>query len=255
MQSPMQAVPDSTTLTQFRPRREGPEAVIQDLVAERIPNLFCPRRYSWTAASVPLGAGIPDLVVVSYYPEVFALASVEQSDSQILAYLRAVGKASLDTIAAGMGTSTKKMRSRLSSLITVEAIKESSNLFFLSSLWRRILPEVITIEVKVSNWQRAIKQAARNRIFTHYSFVALPENIALRIRTESVFSKLGIGLISVSDTTAVVIKRPCRRNPTVWIYYYRLASLLARSGSNQCRTGSISKTLSKHFQTTVLSGN
>jgi hypothetical protein len=228
----MQAAPDSTILPQFRPRREGPEVVIQDVVAEQIPQLFRPRQYSWTAASVPLGAGIPDLVIVSYYPEVFALASVEMSDSQILAYLRAVGEARLDTIAAGMGTSTKKMRRCLSSLINVEAIQESSNLYFLSSLWRHILPEIITIEVKVSKWQRAIEQAARNRIFAHCSFVALPENIALRIRTDPVLRKLGIGLISVSDVTATVIKRPRRSSPSVWTYYYRLAFLLARSFSN-----------------------
>jgi hypothetical protein len=229
MPHPIQTIHDSNTLTQFRPRREGPEALIQDIVAEQIPELFCPRSPSWTAASVPLGAGIPDLVVVSYYPEVFALTSIELSDAQILAYLRTVGKARLDTIAKDMGISTKKMRSRLSSLMDIEAIEELSDIFFLSSLWRRILPEIITIEVKVSKWPRAIRQAARNRIFAHRSFVALPENIALRIRTEPVLGNLGIGLISVSDATATVIKRPCRRSPNVWTYYYRLASLLARS--------------------------
>lgn len=223
----MPAVPDSTTLTQFRPRRQGPEALIQDIVAGQIPELFCLSPHSWTAASVPLGAGIPDLVVVSYYPEVFALASVELPDAQILAYLRAVGKARLETIAERMGTSPKKLSCRLSSLVDAEAIETSSNTFSLSPLWRQILPEIITIEVKVSNWQRAIEQAARNRIFAHLSFVALPEKVAQRVRTEPLLGDLGIGLISVSeDAIATVIRKPRRRSPTVWTYYYRLASFL-----------------------------
>jgi hypothetical protein len=102
MISPISPVTDS--ITEFRPRRHGPESHMQDIVAAQIPELFCPRPNSWTAASVPLGADIPDLVVVSYYPEVFALANVELTNAQILAYLRAVGKARLETIAERMGS-------------------------------------------------------------------------------------------------------------------------------------------------------
>ena len=46
---------DPNPVTQFRPRRHGPEAMIQDIVAGQIPQLFCPSPHSWTAASVPLG--------------------------------------------------------------------------------------------------------------------------------------------------------------------------------------------------------
>ncbi len=224
---------DSSPITQFRPRRHGPEAIIQDIVADRIPELFAHRPYSWTASSVPLGAGVPDLVVVSYKPQVFALANIELADAQILAYLRAVGKARLETIALRIGTSPKKLSDRLDCLVEGSAIKASSNTFSLSEPWRQILPEIITIEVKVSNWQRAIEQAARNRIFAHLSFVALPDKTALRIRKEALVARLGIGLISVSDDGAAsVIRKPRRTRPTVWTYYYQLASLLARSRPN-----------------------
>jgi DNA-binding Lrp family transcriptional regulator len=223
-------ISDPISMPQFRARRHGPESLMQDIVAGQIPGLFCTSPNSWTAASVPLGAGVPDLVVVSYCPQVFALANAELTDAQILAYLRAVGKARLETIAERMGTSPKKLRNRLSCLVDAEAIEISSNSFSLSPLWRQILPEIITIEVKVSKWQKAIEQAARNRIFAHLSFVALPGAVAHRVRTEPRLRDLGIGLISVSeDTTATVIKRPRRRQPIVWTYYYRLASILARS--------------------------
>src|SRR5271165_7346214 len=152
----------------------------------RIPDLFSPTQNSWTAASLPLGAGVPDLVVVSYDPQVLALAHVDLTDAQILAYLRAVGKARLDTIAERMGTSPKKISGRLSSLVEAEAIATTANTFSLSPLWRQILPEIVSIEVKISKWQRAIEQAARNRIFAHRSFVALPQKVVERIRSEKV---------------------------------------------------------------------
>ena len=233
MACPMSPVADSIPVTQFRPRRHGPEAIIQDIVAGHIPELFCPSPQSWTAASVPLGVGIPDLVVVSYNPQVFALANIELTDAQILAYLRAVGKARLETIAQRMGTSPKKLGDRLTRLVEASAIETTSNTFSLSPPWRQILPEIITIEVKVSKWQRAIEQAARNRIFAHLSFVALPEKIAQRIRKQASLGDLGIGLISVSENgAAAVIRKPRRTHPTVWTYYYQLASLLARSRPN-----------------------
>lgn len=220
-------------VTQFRARREGPEAVIQDVIVDNIPQLLNPAKESWTAASLPLGAGIPDLVVVSYEPQVFALANVELEGAEILAYLRAVGKARLDTIAERMGGSTGILSRRLYNLVEAEAVVSSSNTFSLTPVWRRILPEIVTIEIKVANWQRAIEQAARNRIFAHMSFVALPEKVSRRVRTEPLFQKLGIGLISVAeDGIAVTVRKPRSRRPKVWTYYYQLASILARNRVN-----------------------
>lgn len=222
----------STTfsVTHFRPRREGPEVLIQDVVAGQIPELFGPGPDSWAAASVPLGAGMPDLVVVSYNPQVLALANIELSDTQILAYLRAVGKVRIETIAQKVRTPEKKLRPRLAYLVEASAVENWSDTFSLSPAWRQILPEIITIEVKVSKWQRAVEQAARNRIFAHLSFVALPAKIAKRVKAEALFGNLGIGLISVSDDSSVVVlRKPRRTRPTVWTYYYQLASILARS--------------------------
>jgi hypothetical protein len=220
-------------VTQFRARREGPEALMQDVVVDSIPALLSPTEHSWTASSLPLGAGIPDLVIVSYKPQVFMLAQVELQDAQILAYLRAVGKARLETIAERIGGTPGKLSCRLYNLVEAEAVVSSSDIFSLTPVWRQILPEIVTIEIKVANWQRAIEQAARNRIFAHMSFVALPEKVAQRIRAEPILRKLGIGLISVTDNgTAIAIRKPRRKPPTVWTYYYQLASILARSRVN-----------------------
>lgn len=94
------------------------------------------------------------------------------ADAQILAYLRAVGKARLDTIAHRVRQSPEKLSGRLYTLIEAEAVAASDNTFSLSPTWRQILPEIITIEIKVANWQRTVEQAARNRIFAHVSFLS-----------------------------------------------------------------------------------
>jgi hypothetical protein len=199
---------------------------------DQIPHMF--PAISWTGAFVPLGAGIPDLVVVSYRPQVFALARVDRLDAQILAYLRAVGRARLQTIAQRMGISTKRARCQVDGLINAEAVvAQPFDTFFLSPVWRHILREIITIEVKISNWQKAVEQASRNRVFAHRSFVAFPGDVAERIRTEPILRQLGLGLLAVSeDKTVTILRKARRRRPLVWAYYYQLATMLASSFEN-----------------------
>lgn len=187
----------------------------------------------WTAASLPLGAGVPDLVVACYHREVLALAHVDISYSEILAYLRVVGRARLGTIAERLRRPERAVRRRLEALVDARALSVSGDVFILPQLWRRILPEIVTIEVKVSDWQRAVEQAARNRIFAHRSYVALPQRTAQRVRTEPLFGRLGLGVIGVTDENTVeIIRKPRRTQPVVWTYYYKLASILARSCCN-----------------------
>jgi hypothetical protein len=205
---------------------------MQDAVARGIPQLWSSDSTPvWTAASLPVGAGIPDLVAASYSPQVFALAQLEKSNPYLLAYLRAAGPARIETIAARIGVSTRSASRQVGELVAAQVvINVSKTAFVLSPIWRHILPEVITIEVKVSDWQTAVKQAARNRIFSHRAFVALPAAIATRIRKERLVSQLGLGLIAVwGDNTITLLRKPRRRWPIVWAYYYHVASALARS--------------------------
>jgi hypothetical protein len=112
--------------------------------------------------------------------------------------------------------------------------------YALSEDWRAVLPEIVTIEVKVGDWRRAVAQAARNRIFAHRSFVALPDQVARRVKTETIFRELGIGLLSVaSDNEVRVVRRARRATPKVWFYYYSLAFMAAEhlngEGRGVCR--------------------
>lgn len=213
----------------FRPRRPGPESRIEDRVAEHLPLLFATTRPSWTAGSVPIGAGMPDLLFVAYEPSVVALAHVELHDTHILAYLRAVSKARIDTIAERMSVTDRHLTKSLYRLADAQAVSVADDTVCLSPLYRDVLPEIVTIEVKVSNWQKALAQAQRNRLFAHRSYVAIPDGLAARVKSEPAFKRFGIGMLAVHDDGRVTVaRRPRRATPSVWTYYYYVARLLAR---------------------------
>ncbi len=214
-------------ITYFRPRKPGPESRLEDAVASRIPRLF--PETCWAAGSLPLGAGVPDLIIVRCEPKVYALANVSLLNAQILAYLRAVGRARVDTIASRIGRPEHIIVRDLDNLIQAQAVSTEASAYRLTPEWREILPEIATVEVKVANWRKAVDQASRNSIFAHKSFVALPQHAALRVRREEVFQQTGVGLLGVGDDNEVqVIRRPVRRQPRVWSYYYQLAFFAAK---------------------------
>lgn len=217
-------------MTYFRARRRGPEAAIESAVARRIPELFSTEdRRFWAAASLPVGAGMPDLAVMEYEPEIVALAHAGVPAVRVLAYLRAVSRARLETITVRVGQPEKMVLRCLENLVRDQAVDFGSEVFALSATWRRILPDVFTVEAKVVNWRKAIEQAMRNRIFAHRSFVALPERVAEKVHKDAAFDDLGLGLLSVAAEDQVrVLVQAQRRQPRVWTYYYQLAAAVAK---------------------------
>ena len=133
--------------------------------------------------------------------------------------------------------SQKKANTQIEWLLDEKIIFSKSKRFFLCPLWSKILPEIVTIEAKVTDWQKAINQANRNRIFAHRSFIALPKNVAERIKKEPSLKRFGLGLLSVDeDNNVSVLQKGRRSNPCVWSYYYQLAFLVA---NNQRKTNAI----------------
>jgi len=215
----------------FRARRHGLECGIEDvLVSQCSAQKFgIPiDKSTFIAGSPQIGAGMPDLVFVTCEPNVFAISNLDMPTARVLAYLRAVGRAKLDTIADRTGGSPTSVRHRLDSLVDAQAISAESGLYALAHPWRNILPEIVTIEAKVRNWQKAVDQASRNRIFSHRSFVALPEDIAERVKNEERIVTNGVGLLSITkDSHVDILRKPRRQSPRVWTYYYQLALLVA----------------------------
>ena len=228
----MKNPPDPTSVTYFRPRRKGPEILLEDAVARAIPDLFdAGTHLRWTGGSVPIGAGLPDLLIVNCNSALLTLAKADLPAAEILAYLKIVGCATADTIAESTKRSLGKTVRALDQLQEVRAIAKArgNQQFRLTRRWGSILPEVIAVEVKVFDWQKAVSQAARNRIFSHRSYVALPLKAALRIRREKILSHFGIGLLGIDKLNQLWLLRRSRRSqPRVWSYYYEIASLAAR---------------------------
>ena len=237
---------------QYRHLRAGPEADLQRAVEGQLLSLFPQdQRLLWTAGSIPIGAGRPDILLTACEPHVLALTDVDVASRDMLAYLRLVGRARPETISTRLGKSLRVVQRMLVSLVDANIVALDQGSYVLRKSWRAVLPEVIAIEVKVADWRRALAQAARNRIFAHLSFVALPEQVAVRVRREQIFSELGIGLLKVrADGDVRLVRRARRAMPKVWSYYYSLAFMAAEhlSGgggggihrSNRSREGAIS---------------
>lgn len=218
-------------VTFFRPRREGPEQGLEDAVVRKIPNLFGMNRpVQWTGGSLAVGAGLPDLLIVSGREDLRILATAELCEAKILAFLRVVNRATAPDIAA----LTKKPRAHidrcLDRLQELRAVAQDQRAGFrLTPAWRAFLPEIIAIEVKVSDWQKAISQAARNRVFTHRSYIAVPIDLARRIKRESKLLHFGIGVLAIdSDGEIFEMRRSRKIRPRVWDYYYYVTTLAAR---------------------------
>lgn len=223
-------------VTYFRSPRPGPELQLQMRVAKQIPFLFPNHNFpSWAAGCLPVGAGMPDLVIISSDPEIVALTRTEIPNAHILAYLRAVGCARFDTIVKRVRFSARIVAQCLEVLVEARAVNKGDEAFSLNPRWRNILSEIITIEVKVEDWRKAIEQAGRNSIFAHRSYIALPAGVADRIKEEPIIRQNGIGILAVDDSGNVIVcRRALRRQPIVWAYYYELASITARHfGSDQ----------------------
>lgn len=186
---------------------------------------------------------MPDLLAISWDPKVVAIADQSISDASILAYLRAVGCARLDTIVNRLGRKSASVSDSLEGLVSASVVIRESERFLLHPAWRSILPEVIAVETKVSNWRKAIVQASRNQLFSHRSFIALPESVATLALRSGNIDRLGIGILSIaSDGTTSVLSDAAIRRPKIWAYYYQLAHHVAQNApkSTLCHFSSLS---------------
>ncbi len=66
--------------------------------------------------------------------------------------------------------------------------------------------KLIAIEVKVSNWKKALQQALACRLCAHESYIALSEKFVHRVQLD-ILKEYGIGLIAVKDNSIEIIQR------------------------------------------------
>jgi len=244
-------------IRRYRPVRPGPEAWLDAAVLRSIGQLISKSAFPrWMAASLPVGAGMPDLLAISWNPRVIAIANQKADDASILAYLRAVGCARFDTIVSRLRRKADTVADSLDALVRASVLLREADRYSLDPAWRSILPEVIAIEAKVSDWRRALAQASRNQLFAHRSYVALPSTVAARVANAPELRKLGVGVLSVEgDGAVVVVRQAVPLRPRVWAYYYQLAHHIARdtSSTTQCPSSSQLSKQARSIRSTLLS--
>ena len=87
----------SPAVNYFRPRRPGPESILEDHLVVNLSGTLSDATDWWLGGSLPLGAGIPDLIAVSREPELERVATFDRAAIEVLAYLRAVRTARADS--------------------------------------------------------------------------------------------------------------------------------------------------------------
>jgi len=78
---------------------------------------------------------------------------------------------------------------------------------------------IYAFEAKLVKWRQAIDQAYRNTCFAHYSYVALPEPVALRaLECRSEFERRHVGLFGVSGSALQLYISAVRNEPILeWV--------------------------------------
>jgi hypothetical protein len=222
--------------------RPGPEADLQARLEVRLHSLFdMGDELVWTGGAVPVGAGQPDIILAKCQPNILGLGSVRGASDVLLGYLRAVGYASPQTISRRIGRTDRQVAKLIDELTLAGILESQTKGVSLSEDWRDVLKDVIAIEVKVSDWRRAIHQAIRNTIVAHRSYIALPDSVAVRICEDQLARAHGIGILSISDNGCVkAIRRARKTQPKVWSYYYAVAHLASECFGRAARAVPVS---------------
>lgn len=60
--------------------------------------------------------------------------------------------------------------------------------------------KLLSFEMKLNKWKQALHQAYRNSSFSHYSYIVLPSETAMRAKKhKNEFYRRGVGLCSIND--------------------------------------------------------
>jgi len=216
-------------VARFRQGIQGPELELECVLISSLEEILEPAHARWwVGASVPVGASRPDFLVAAYRPQVQVLAGAARTEIEILSYLHGVRWARQSTVSARLRRPERDIARGLCTLYDSGVVEKTKSAFSLRDAWRDILPEIVTVEVKVANWKRAIQQAILNRVFSHRVYIALPAKIATKVAGYSLLAEFGIGVLALAEGSGVsILRRAPVTGPMVMSYYYRIASIVA----------------------------
>lgn len=72
---------------------------------------------------------------------------------------------------------------------------------------RASMRTISAVEVKMTDWRSALRQASLNQLFACYSYAAFPARIAERLAKfgPKIFLETGVGIISISDMPTIIL--------------------------------------------------
>ena len=215
-------------ITYVRPVRSGPEQKIENTTVLNMAKLLKSEgNLLWIGGSVPLGAGIPDIVAAIFKPQLLDLARTTKPNISIVSYLRTTGLVKKDTIARKLLLSSGSIKSQLEEYQEIGVIQKINNSYCMQDSWKNLISEIVSVEAKVSNWKSAANQAIRNKLFSHYSYVAFPTKVANRVKAENIFKDNGLGILGIEGDNMVLMKNARKSSYFIWEYYYKLAYYIA----------------------------
>jgi len=131
-----------------------------------------------------------------------------------------------------IGTSERQVKSLLADLLDTHHIVSPDHTGFLrGSRSRPYFTKIISVEAKLSKWPVVLRQAARNKLFSNYSYAALDETRSAPARSSMAeFASAGLGLATVAaDTQSVNMAwQPTSSEPSSRIMHWLAMEELAR---------------------------
>ena len=168
--------------------------------------LFCKGHDTLILDEVDLGYGIADLVVADYYlPKVHFRSKVFSNlHIIIIEMLQRVKTIALDAIKTRTRASTRSINQCLQLLLEESFVSIQSDTITLEKEYYSSLQHTVAIEAKMKNWQRALNQAYRYKLFSNQSYVCMPERHSkAAIANLDRFFQMEVGLLIVNEDGAL----------------------------------------------------
>lgn len=181
------------------------------------------------------GNGIADAVIIEYNSNKNHLVPLANISGQWLYALSQLPKNeefSCTDLRSFLGVSESTTRKVIQEFAASGYCVEGND----KGLWkkirqpRKLAKNIVAIEAKLSNWQRALKQAIRYKEFANESWVLMDEaSLAPAISNLNRFSHFNIGLASINTAGRILTHlAPHQSSPVSQIKHWRANSIVAR---------------------------
>ncbi|WP_421527903.1 hypothetical protein [Mycobacterium sp. THU-M104] len=203
------------------------EAEMTQLVASQIGRLMPPGGAHVVAREVPAAQGIADVVAVRF--DIDALHQRFESGVgpitsplrvRVLNLLRSDRPVRTSTLATRLGTSaTALTRSTLGPLADLGLVELHNDTVRSSGAWRPVPAHITAVELKLSKWRDALRQADNFAISADRAWLVLDAaRSAAAVRESAFIASFGVGLAVIASTGELqVIAPPRGRRPERWL--------------------------------------